>query len=78
MTIFVENLPLEATEDDVRKAFEVYAEVQSIIIIKNEYTGLSRRFGFVEIQAEGEAEQAVNLLNGMELKGRVLKLHQVP
>lgn len=78
MNIFVDNLPLEATEKDVREAFEAFGVVESVIIIKNKYTGQSRRFGFVEIAAEVKAQLAINKLNGMEMKGRTLKVKHVP
>ena len=78
MNIFVDNLPLEVTEKDVREAFETFGLVESVIIIKNKYTGQSRRFGFVEIAAERKAQLAINKLNGMEMKGQTLKVKQVP
>ena len=78
MNIFVDNLPLEVTEKDVREAFEAFGVVESVIIIKNTYTGQSRGFGFVEITDESDARLAINKLNGMEMKGRTLKVKQVP
>ena len=78
MNIFVDNLPLEVTEKDVREAFEAFVVVESVIIIKNKHTGQSRRFGFVEIAARVKAQRAINELNGMEMKGRTLKVKQVP
>ena len=78
MNIFVDNLPLEVTEKDVREAFEAFGVVESVIIIKNKYTGQSREFGFVEITDESDARLAINKLNGMEMKGRTLKVKQVP
>jgi len=78
MNIFVDNLPLEVTEKDVREVFKAFGVVESVIIIKNKYTGQSRRFGFVEIAAEVKAQLAIKELNGMEMKGRTLKVKQVP
>jgi len=52
--------------------------LESVIIIKNKYTGQSRGFGFVEITDESDARLAINKLNGMEMKGRTLKVKQVP
>ena len=78
MNIFVDNLPLEATEKDVREVFEAFGVVESVIIIKNKYTGQSRRFGFVEIAAGVKGQLAIKELNGMEMKGRTLKVKQVP
>ena len=47
--IYVGNLSYEATEDDIRQAFEAHGEVSSVSIIMDKMTGRSRGFGFVEM-----------------------------
>jgi RNA recognition motif-containing protein len=47
--IYVGNLSYEATEDDLRQAFEAHGEVSSVAIIMDKMTGRSRGFGFVEM-----------------------------
>ena len=47
--IYVGNLSYEATEDDIRSAFEAHGEVSSVSIIMDKMTGRSRGFGFVEM-----------------------------
>ncbi|MCK4407691.1 MAG: RNA-binding protein, partial [Bacteroidales bacterium] len=49
MNIYVGNLSYEATEEDVRLAFEPFGQVESAIIIKDKYSGRSKGFGFVEM-----------------------------
>jgi RNA recognition motif-containing protein len=41
-------------------------------IIQDPLTGRSRGYGFVELNAAGQADQAVDALNGHELMGRSL------
>ncbi|MDH3938579.1 MAG: RNA-binding protein, partial [candidate division Zixibacteria bacterium] len=47
MNIYIGNLSFDATEDQLRQAFEGYGEVSSVNIIKDKYTGESRGFAFV-------------------------------
>ena len=76
MNIYVGNLPLEATEDDVRTAFSAFGQVDSATIIKDKFSGESRGFGFVEMPAKAEAEAAITGLNGTDLKGSTLTVNE--
>jgi len=76
MNIYVGNVLREATEDDLRQAFEAFGQVTSIKIIKDRYTGISRGFGFVEMPDYQEAKSALSGLNGKDLKGRALKVNE--
>jgi RNA recognition motif-containing protein len=76
MNIYVGNVLREATEDDLRQAFEPFGQVTSIKIIKDRYTGISRGFGFVEMPDYQEAKSALAGLNGRDLKGRALKVNE--
>ena len=49
MNIYVGNLSHDATEDDLRQAFEAFGEVSSVNIITDRFSGESRGFGFVEM-----------------------------
>jgi RNA recognition motif-containing protein len=74
--MYVGNLLREATEDDLRQAFEVFGQVTSVKIIKDMYTGDSRGFGFVEMPNSSEAQSAISGLNGKDLKGRTLTVNE--
>ncbi len=76
MNIYAGNLPIEATEDDLREAFEGFGQVESVKIITDRFTGESRGFGFVEMPSKKEAESAIGELNGKELKGRTLNVNE--
>lgn len=76
MNIYIGNLSYDASEDDVRSAFEAFGQVESVKIIKDRYTGESRGFAFVEMPAKKEAVSAINGLNGKELKGRNLAVNE--
>jgi RNA recognition motif-containing protein len=76
MNIYVGNLLREATEDDLRQAFEAFGQVTSVKIIMDKYTGDSRGFGFVEMPNHQEANSAISGLDGKDLKGRTLKVNE--
>ena len=76
MNIYVGNLLREATEEDLRHAFEAFGQVTSVKIIKDMYTNDSRGFGFVEMPNNQEANSALSGLNGKDLKGRTLKVNE--
>jgi RNA recognition motif-containing protein len=74
MNIYVGNLSRETPEEDLRHAFEAFGQVGSVKIIKDQYTGDSRGFGFVEMPNGPEAQSAISGLDGKDLKGRTLKI----
>ena len=75
MNIYVGNLSYEVTEEDLQKAFEGFGQTESVKIIKDNYTGRSKGFGFVEMSDNSEAQSAIEGLNEKELKGRALKVN---
>ncbi len=76
MNIYVGNLSFNATEDDIRQAFEAYGQVSTASIVKDKFTGQSRGFGFVEMANDTEAQAAIAGLNGKELQGRTLTVNE--
>ena len=76
MNIYVGNLDREVTEEDLRKAFESFGQVESATIIKDKFSGEPRGFGFVEMPSKAEARAAIDGLNGKELKERALNVNE--
>jgi RNA recognition motif-containing protein len=74
--IFVGNLDFNASEEGVRSLFERYGQVNSARIMTDRETGRSRGFAFVEMENEGEADQAISALNGYTLDGRALNVNE--
>ena len=70
--LYVGNLSFETTEDQLQAAFAAHGSVQSVAIIMDRQTGRSKGFGFVEMENDQEADDAMNALNGTELNGRTL------
>ncbi len=76
MNIYVGNLSREVTEEELKKAFEAFGQVESAAIIKDKFTGESRGFGFVEMPAKAEAQSAIDGLDDTEMQGRPLKVNE--
>ena len=74
--IFVGNLDFNASEEGVRSLFERHGQVNSARIMTDRETGRSRGFAFVEMENEGEADQAIAALNGYTLDGRALNVNE--
>lgn len=76
MNIYVGNLSYNATEDELRQAFENFGQVESVKIITDKYSGRSKGFGFIEMPYEDEAKAAIADQNGKEFIGRTLKVNE--
>ena len=76
MNIYVGNLPFTTGEEELRATFGAYGQVASVAVIKDQFTGQSRGFGFVEMPNKDEGTAAINALNGKEVKGRALKVNE--
>jgi cold-inducible RNA-binding protein len=76
MNIYVGNLSHETNEDDLKKAFESFGQVESANIIKDKFSRESKGFGFVEMPSKTEGQSAIEGLNGKDLKGKNLTVNE--
>ena len=76
MRIYVGNLPFSASDDEIRTLFEGFGSVESVHLISDRETGRPRGFGFVEMENDDEANEAIQALNGSDLGGRTLKINE--
>jgi cold-inducible RNA-binding protein len=74
--IFVGNLDFNTAEDELRKLFETYGQVDRITILTDRDTGRSRGFGFVEMSNAEEGDKAIAALNGTQIGGRTLNVNE--
>ncbi|MDQ2711943.1 MAG: RNA-binding protein [Acidobacteriota bacterium] len=75
--LFVGNLPYKATEADIQSFFaEAGVQVDTVSILRDRFSGEARGFGFVEINDDGLANQAVQACNGRQLMGRALVVNE--
>jgi len=74
--IYVGGLPYSTTEGQLQEIFAEYGSVESARVITDKFTGRSRGFGFVEMSSGGEAQKAIEALNGTEIEGRTLTVNE--
>ena len=76
MNIYVGNLAYNATDEELRSAFEAFGQVTSVKIVRDRDSGRSRGFAFVEMEDGEGAQNAVAQMNGRDLKGRNLVVNE--
>jgi RNA recognition motif-containing protein len=74
--IYVGGLPYSTTEEELENLFSAAGKVKEVSIITDRYTGQAKGFGFVEMNSDAEADQAINQLNGTQMGGRTLTVNE--
>ena len=72
MKIYVGNLSYAVTEEELRKDFESFGNVESVTIPIDKYNGRARGFAFIEMPSVSEGQAAITGLNGQIVKDRTL------
>jgi RNA recognition motif-containing protein len=79
MNIFVAKLSSGTQSQDLEQLFSKFGEVASAKVVVDKMTGLSKRYGFVEMPDEQEAYTAIDKLNNSELDGsRIVVKMSIP
>ncbi|NUO83934.1 RNA-binding protein [candidate division KSB1 bacterium] len=76
MNLYVGNLAKSTTEDDLWEAFNIYADVTNITIVKDRITGEPLGYAFLEIPVKMEALIALKEMNGKEVCGQAVLVNE--
>ncbi len=76
MTIYVSNLSFSVTDDQLKKIFSGFGEVNSARVMTDKFTNRSRGFGFVEMPDDAAGQKAITDLNGSSYEGRPLVVNE--
>ncbi|MGD0037629.1 MAG: RNA-binding protein [Bacteroidota bacterium] len=76
MKMYVGNLARDISEDELKKEFSAFGAVDSVVLIKDKFSGTLKGFGFVEMAIKTEAEAAMAGLNDKEVKGRKIVVNE--
>jgi RNA recognition motif-containing protein len=76
MNIYVGNLSLETTEDELRKEFTEFGDVISVTIMNDNYigSGQPKGYGYVEMASKSEGATAIANLEGKKLRNRIINI----
>jgi cold-inducible RNA-binding protein len=74
--IFVGNLDITVTEQQLRELFAAQGTVESVTIVKDRDTGEPRGMAFIEMTQATEAKAAVSALDGTMLNGRPMNVNE--
>ena len=76
MNIFIGNIPVEMTEDELLKEFSAFGTVKAIAMMDDKDIGSGQPTGyaFVEMAAESEGDAAIAGLKGKVIKGISIEL----
>ncbi|KAM4544843.1 RNA-binding protein 14a isoform 2-T3 [Odontesthes bonariensis] len=66
--LFVGNLPIDATQEELNKLFGPYGEINTCSLL--------RQYAFVTLKGEGAADRAIRHLDGKEYRGRPLVVEE--
>lgn len=72
--LYVGNLPYSTTDATLSDMFSAYGNVVSATIIMDRASGRSKGFGFVELEDDAAAQQAITEMNGKDVEGRQLNV----
>jgi cold-inducible RNA-binding protein len=76
MKLFVASIPYDFDDVDLKEMFELYGEVNSAKVILDRETGKSRGFGFVDMPQDSDARLAIETLDGVGLKGKLMSVKE--
>ncbi|MEO0586959.1 MAG: RNA-binding protein [Planctomycetota bacterium] len=76
MKIFVGNMSFKTTEEALEGLFSNYGQVDEVAVISDRETGRPRGFAFVTMPDDGQAQEAIEALNGQEFEGRTLNVNE--
>jgi cold-inducible RNA-binding protein len=78
MVIYIGNLSVEASEQELSALFEQYGRVASVNIMRDEVSSGTLGFAFVEMPGDAEASEAIAGLNRTRIGGRIVTVCETP
>ncbi len=74
--LYVGNLPYSIDDQSLGDAFAQYGTVTSARVISDRETNRSKGFGFVEMEDDAAADEAIEKMNGQPLDGRNINVSE--
>jgi RNA recognition motif-containing protein len=74
--LYVAGLACNVTREILTDLFSACGTVETATVMINKITDLPDGYGFVEMSCGSEAQEAIQKLNGAEVEGRTIKVHE--
>ena len=76
MNICISNLSTAVGDEKLKQLFSAYGDVKSAVIVDDAFTGISRGFGYVEMEDNISAQKAIEALDKSELDERTISVEE--
>lgn len=72
--LIVNYIPTPVDDEELRQLFEQFGELESARVIIDRVSGVPKGYGFVKYKDENAAREAIQKMNGFEIKNKRLKV----
>jgi len=72
--LYVGSLNFNLTDDDVRQVFQPFGDIEYVDLHRDQITGKSKGYAFVQFKNMHDAKNAMEKMNGFQLAGRALRV----
>ncbi len=72
--LFAGGFPRDLEDLELKEIFEQFGTVEAVNIVRDKHTGISRRFGFVDMVEEEDAKQAISNLHEASIDNEVISV----
>ena len=74
--LYVGNLAFSVTDDELGQAFESFGTISSARVVMDRMSGRSKGFGFVELEDDQAADDAISKMDGQTIGGRPVRVSE--
>ncbi|PLW56290.1 hypothetical protein PCANC_04035 [Puccinia coronata f. sp. avenae] len=72
--LYVGSLNFNLTDDDIRQVFQPFGDIEYVDLHRDQITGKSKGYAFVQFKNMHDAKNATEKMNGFQLAGRALRV----
>ncbi|MBW0502851.1 hypothetical protein O181_042566 [Austropuccinia psidii MF-1] len=72
--LYVGSLNFNLTDDDIRQVFQPFGAIEYVDLHRDQITGKSKGYAFVQFKNMHDAKNATEKMNGFQLAGRALRV----
>lgn len=72
--LYVGSLNFNLTDDDIRQVFQPFGDIEYVDLHRDQITGKSKGYAFVQFKNMHDAKNAMEKMNGFQLAGRALRV----